>query len=113
MRKRLLNAAAIVTLLILVGLVIWQGSFNMGKLGPANVGQVYLYWAMSTLVFLLMVWLAFMLFRLMVKLYIERSRDHEGSRINRCEHPDGRGPHRVHAGRNQPDADEPPDRTHV
>ena len=60
MRKRLLNAAAVVTLLILVGLVIWQGSFNMGKLGPANVGQVYLYWAMSTLVFLLMVWLAFM-----------------------------------------------------
>ena len=81
MRKRLLNAAAVVTLLILVGLVIWQGSFNMGKLGPANVGQVYLYWAMSTLVFLLMVWLAFMLFRLMVKLYIERSRDSEGSRI--------------------------------
>lgn len=81
MRKRLLNAAAVITLLILVGLVIWQGSFNMGKLGPANVGQVYLYWAMSTLVFLLMVWLAFMLFRLMVKLYIERSRDHEGSRI--------------------------------
>ena len=81
MRKRLLNAAAVVTLLILVGLVIWQGSFNMGKLGPANVCQVYLYWAMSTLVFLLMVWLAFMLFRLMVKLYIERSRDDEGSRI--------------------------------
>ena len=81
MRKRLLNAAAVVTLLILVGLVIWQGSFNMGKLGPANVGQVYLYWAMSTLVFLLMVWLAFMLFRLMVKLYIERSRDREGSQI--------------------------------
>lgn len=81
MRKRLLNAAAVVTLLILVGLVIWQGSFNMGKLGPANVGQVYLYWAMSTLVFLLMVWLAFMLFRLMVKLYIERSRDAEGSHI--------------------------------
>lgn len=81
MRKRLLNAAAVVTLLILVGLVIWQGSFNMGKLGPANVGQVYLYWAMSTLVFLLMVWLAFMLFRLMVKLYIERSRDSEGSHI--------------------------------
>jgi two-component system nitrogen regulation sensor histidine kinase NtrY len=81
MRKRLLNAAAVITLLILVGLVIWQGSFNMGKLGPANVGQVYLYWAMSTQVFLLMVWLAFMLFRLMVKLYIERSRDSEGSRI--------------------------------
>ncbi|MFN0100639.1 MAG: sensor histidine kinase [Bryobacteraceae bacterium] len=81
MRKRLLNAAAVITLLILLGLVIWQGSFNMGRLGPANVGQVYLYWAMSTLVFLLMVWLAFMLFRLMVKLYIERSRDREGSHI--------------------------------
>ncbi len=81
MRKRLLNAAAVLLLLILVGLVVWQGSFNMGKLGPANVGQVYLYWAMSTLVFLLMVWLGFTLFRLMVKLYIERSRDDEGSRI--------------------------------
>jgi two-component system, NtrC family, nitrogen regulation sensor histidine kinase NtrY len=81
MRKRLLNAAAVVTLLILAGLVIWQGSFNMGRLGPANVGQVYLYWAMSTLVFLLMVTLAFMLFRLMVKLYVERSKQTEGSHI--------------------------------
>lgn len=81
MRKRLLNASAVVTLLILIGLVVWQGSFNMGRLGPANVGQVYLYWAMSTLVFLLMVTLAFMLFRLMVKLYVERSRDVEGSHI--------------------------------
>ncbi|MBM3753513.1 MAG: HAMP domain-containing protein [Acidobacteria bacterium] len=81
MRKRLLNAAAAVTLLILTGLVIWQGSFNMGNLGPANVGQVYLYWAMSTMVFLLMVTLAFMLFRLMVKLYMERSRGQEGSHI--------------------------------
>jgi PAS domain S-box-containing protein len=81
MRKRLLHAAAVVTLVILLGLVIWQGSFNMGKLGPANVGQVYLYWAMSTLVFLLMVTLAFMLFRLMVRLYMERSRDTEGSHI--------------------------------
>jgi len=81
MRQRLLNALAAVTLLVLVGLVVWQGSFNMGKLGPANIAQVYLYWAMSTLVFLLMVTMAFMLFRLMVKLYMERSREQQGSHI--------------------------------
>src|SRR5258708_25091504 len=36
---------------------------------------------MSTLVFLLMVTVGFMLFRLMIKLYIERSHDQEGSHI--------------------------------
>jgi two-component system, NtrC family, nitrogen regulation sensor histidine kinase NtrY len=81
MRTRLHYAAAGLTLLVLIGLVIWQGSFNMGKFGPANTAQVFLYWAMSTLVFLLMVTLGFMLFRIMVRLYVERTRDREGSHI--------------------------------
>ncbi len=81
MKKRLLLFAAIVTLLILVALVAWQGSFNMGKFGPSSTDQVLLFWAMSTLVFLLMVMMAFLLFRILIKLYIERSKEREGSGI--------------------------------
>lgn len=81
MKKRLLLFAAVVTLLILVALVAWQGSFNMGKFGPSSTDQVLLFWAMSTLVFLLMVTMAFLLFRILIKLYIERSKEREGSGI--------------------------------
>jgi two-component system nitrogen regulation sensor histidine kinase NtrY len=81
MRKRLLLVAAIVTLVILLALVVWQGSFNMGKFGPSSTDQVLLFWAMSTLVFLLMVTMAFLLFRILIKLYIERSKEREGSGI--------------------------------
>ena len=81
MKKRLLLFAAVVTLLILVALVVWQGSFNMGKFGPSSTDQVLLFWAMSTLVFLLMVMMAFLLFRILIKLYIERSKEREGSGI--------------------------------
>ncbi|MCX6588095.1 MAG: ATP-binding protein [Acidobacteria bacterium] len=81
MRKRLLLVAAIVTLVVLLALVVWQGSFNMGKFGPSSTDQVLLFWAMSTLVFLLMVTMAFLLFRILIKLYIERSKEREGSGI--------------------------------
>ncbi len=81
MKKRLLLFAAILTLLILLALVVWQGSFNMGKFGPSSTDQVLLFWAMSTLVFLLMVTMAFLLFRILIKLYIERSKEREGSGI--------------------------------
>jgi two-component system nitrogen regulation sensor histidine kinase NtrY len=81
MKKRLLLVAAIVTLVVLLALVVWQGSFNMGKFGPSSTDQVLLFWAMSTLVFLLMVTMAFLLFRILIKLYIERSKEREGSGI--------------------------------
>jgi nitrogen fixation/metabolism regulation signal transduction histidine kinase len=81
MRKRLLLFAAILTLIVLLALVFWQGSFNMGKFGPSSTDQVLLFWAMSTLVFLLMVTMAFLLFRILIKLYIERSKEREGSGI--------------------------------
>jgi PAS domain S-box-containing protein len=71
-RKRLLHIAGGVLLAISVVLVIWQGSFTFGDFAPTSIEQTYLFWAVSTVIFLLMVTLGFMLFRIGVKLYVER-----------------------------------------
>jgi two-component system, NtrC family, nitrogen regulation sensor histidine kinase NtrY len=81
MRKRYLFASGLILLAILVTLIVWQMSFNMGDFGPANAAQTFAFWAASTLIFLLTVTLGFMLFREFVKLYLERQRKREGSRI--------------------------------
>ncbi len=81
MRKRILYGGGIVLLAILVALVIWQGSFNFGKYGPADPEQTFIFWAISSLIFVLMVTLGFMLVRTVVKLYIDRRSGREGSRI--------------------------------
>src|SRR2546422_10242498 len=91
MRKRFLYGAGIVLLLILATLVIWQVSFNEGfpdPRGPGkfdeypeNLNQTFIFWAVSTLVFVLTIALGFILFRTGIKLYIERRRNREGSRI--------------------------------
>ncbi len=81
MKSRLVYGVGVVLLALLVALIIWQGSFTFGNYGPATPAQTELYWALSTLVFLLTVTLAFMLFRTGVKLYIERRTNTEGSRI--------------------------------
>ncbi len=81
MRKRYLFAAGLVVLAILLALVVWQVSFNFGEYGPADTAQTFVFWAVSTLIFLLTVTLGFMLFRTGVRLYFERQSDREGSRI--------------------------------
>lgn len=81
MKRRLVYGFGVVTLAMLVTLVVWQGSFSFGDYGPASPTQTSLYWAISTLVFLLTVTLGFILFRTGVKLYIERRKNQEGSRI--------------------------------
>ena len=81
MKKRFLNGLYIVLLAISVVLVVWQGSFNFGEYGPADLTQTFIYWATSSLVFVLMVTLGFILFRTGVKLYIERRSGREGSRL--------------------------------
>src|SRR4029077_2548238 len=81
MRKRHLFAAGLVVLAILVTLVVWQVSLTFGEFGPTNAAQTFLFWAVSTLIFLLTVTLGFMLFKETVKLYLERQRNREGSRI--------------------------------
>ncbi|MGA2133044.1 MAG: ATP-binding protein [Bryobacteraceae bacterium] len=81
MRKRILYGCGIVLLAISVALVVWQGSLNFGKYGPADPQQTFIFWAISSLIFVLMVTLGFMLVRTIVKLYIDRRSGREGSRI--------------------------------
>ena len=81
MRKRILNICGIVLLAISVALVVWQGSFNFGKYAPPTPEQTFIFWAISSLIFVLMVTLGFMLVRTIVKLYVDRRSGREGSRI--------------------------------
>ena len=55
MRKRYLFWSGLALLAILVTLVVWQVSFSFGDYGPADAGQTFVFWAVSTLIFLLTV----------------------------------------------------------
>ncbi len=79
MQRPLVFVAAALTLLILLALMVWQGSFSFPFV-PDPLETIVLA-AVSTLIFLLAVTLAFMLFRAGVKVYIERQQQREGSRI--------------------------------
>ncbi|HTS74751.1 MAG TPA: ATP-binding protein [Bryobacteraceae bacterium] len=81
MRKRYLIGSGLVLLAILLTLVVWQVSLSFGEYGPADTAQTFVFWAVSTLIFLLTVMLGFMLFREGVKLYITWQSRREGSRI--------------------------------
>ncbi len=81
MNKRVLFGIGVVVLAVSVLLVVWQGSFNMGRIGPTNPNQTFIFWAMSILIFVLMVTLGFILFKELVKIYIARQSNREGSRI--------------------------------
>src|SRR5579872_6895636 len=80
MSKRFLYGSAIVLLVILATLVMWQVSFRFEE-SPENLNQTVIFWAVSTLVFVLLITLGFILFRTGVKLYLEKQRNREGSRI--------------------------------
>ncbi|MBZ5626473.1 MAG: HAMP domain-containing protein [Acidobacteriia bacterium] len=81
MKKRLLFGFGGVVLALSVLLVAWQGSFDDGRFDPASPRQTFIFWATSSLIFVLMVTLGFLLFRELVKLYIARQSNQEGSRI--------------------------------
>jgi nitrogen fixation/metabolism regulation signal transduction histidine kinase len=81
MRKRLLYWFAAVLLALCVVLVVWQGSFRLSAFGPTTPGYTFIFWAISILIFALMLTLGWILFRTGVKLYIERQSNREGSRI--------------------------------
>ena len=81
MSKRAAYGTGSAILAILVALVVWQGSFSLVDLDPTGPEQVPVYWAVSTLVFLLTVIVGFMLFRAAMRLYTERRSNREGSRI--------------------------------
>lgn len=80
MRKRYLFGSGLALLAILLTLVVWQVSLSFEYV-PATTTQTFVFWAVSTLIFLLTVTLSFMLFREGVKLYIARQSNREGSRI--------------------------------
>src|ERR1700730_2087535 len=81
MRKRLIYGSGVAFLVLLVGLVVWQGSLNYGVYRPEDTAQTVILWAVSTLIFLLMATLGFMLVRDGVKLFVERRSNRAGSRI--------------------------------
>src|SRR5579862_2506373 len=81
MRKRLLYGFAAVLLVISVVLVVWQGSFRLHQFDRPNPSQTLLLWAISILIIVLMFTVGWILFQTGVKLYMERQRNREGSRI--------------------------------
>jgi PAS domain S-box-containing protein len=81
MRKRVVFGSGLVLLVILVTLVVWQGSFTFGSFAPTSLEQTYVFWALSTFIFVLTVTLAFMLFKTCVKLYLDSQANRVGSHI--------------------------------
>ena len=82
MRKRLFLGSASVLLVLSVVLVVWQGSFRLYYFfSPSNLGQTFIYWAVSTLIFILMVTVGWILAREFIKLYVARQAKRPGSRI--------------------------------
>ena len=81
MRRRLVYGSLSILLAISVILVVWEGSFNPGNFRPANPNQTLIFWAVSSLIFLLMLTLGWILTREFVKLYVERQSRRAGSRI--------------------------------
>jgi two-component system nitrogen regulation sensor histidine kinase NtrY len=79
-RRHLAFVAAALCFVVLLGLLIWQGSFRI-QYSPSDRSETVVVWAVSTVIFLLTVAMAFMLFRAGVKAYIDRKRNREGSRI--------------------------------
>lgn len=79
--QRFRFTAGLIALSVLFALVVWQGSFTVGDYGPESPEQTYVFWALSSLIFLLTVLLTFILFRDAVKLYFARRAGVEGTRI--------------------------------
>ena len=73
-RQRWYRAGLSLLLLALMTIVFWQTSLSFGDFRPDDLQQTLVLWGISTLVFLGMVALGFMLFRNFVKLYSERSK---------------------------------------
>ena len=73
-RQRRYRVGLSLLLLALMTIVFWQTSLSFGDFRPDDLQQTLVLWGISTLVFLGMVTLGFLLFRNLVKLYSERAR---------------------------------------
>ena len=83
MPKRLLYGLYAVLFIVSVTLIVWQGSFSgsFGSFAPDDPDQTIVVYGVSTIIFLVFVYLGFMLMRLMWKIWMERASDRPGSRI--------------------------------
>jgi hypothetical protein len=73
--------AAASIFLLLLALLVWQGSFSF-PFRPADSHETILLSAVSIIIFILLAALAFILFRDTIKLYIDRQNQREGSRFS-------------------------------
>ena len=81
-RKELLTIIAYATpLLALLAVCFWLTSLDFGDFRPESSTVTYVLWALSTCVVLGAVALGFLLFRNLLKLYIERRGNVVGSRL--------------------------------
>jgi PAS domain S-box-containing protein len=72
---------AIVLLVLSTAVVVWQGHFHQRDFIPSNPAQTLILWAVSTLIFVLMVTVGWILAREFIKLYVARQANQPGSRI--------------------------------
>jgi two-component system nitrogen regulation sensor histidine kinase NtrY len=82
MPKRLVSGLGAVLFVITVALIVWQGSFSgsFGDFGP-DPDQTFILYGVSTIIFLIFVYLGFMLVRMSWKVWVERGSDRLGSRV--------------------------------
>ncbi len=78
-QRTLYYVSGFVLFLLLIALLVLPGSVSWGN--PQNSAEVFVLWGLTTFIFVLTVTVCFMLFRTVARLFIERSRDREGSRI--------------------------------
>src|SRR5579863_2036158 len=83
MPRRLLYGLYAVLFIVSVTLIVWQGSFSgsFGTFVPEDPDQTFVVYGVSTIIFLVFVYLGFMFVRLIWKIWIERASDRPGSRI--------------------------------
>jgi PAS domain S-box-containing protein len=81
MKRPVLYRLALVLLALCVSFVVWQESFRLKQFDPSNPTQTLIIWAISILIFALMITLGWVLVRTGLKLYIERQANQAGSRI--------------------------------
>jgi two-component system, NtrC family, nitrogen regulation sensor histidine kinase NtrY len=83
MPKRLLYGLGAVLFIVSVTLIVWQGSFSgsFGSFAPEDPDLTFVVYGVSTIIFLVFVYLGFMFVRLIWKIWIERASDRPGSRI--------------------------------
>jgi two-component system nitrogen regulation sensor histidine kinase NtrY len=83
MSRRLLYGLGAILFIVTVTLIVWQGSFSgsFGSFAPDDPDQTFVVYGVSTIIFLVFVYLGFMFVRLIWKIWIERASDRPGSRI--------------------------------